>query len=191
MPHHMGAAYHRSLLAAILAQLDSEQRFDGGAAGLLSLIRSVPVIRSALRQHAAERDISLRERLSEAGAALGASIGLDSIGSAGSARSLGATIPREGSAPASPQLAGDATSARQQDCNVTRTDHDAQHTPGSTERHRNADDIGAAAARMEEGQPGATLHQSTGNAHATQRTAEGPRWGRSGVMPALVRARPV
>ena len=65
----MNGPYHRALFAVVTAQLSTGQRHADGVAGLLALLRDMPLVRRAVAAHARTRGISLRERLAPPAAA--------------------------------------------------------------------------------------------------------------------------
>ena len=64
--HHMLSSYYAALFAVISSQLHASKRHDNGVQGLLDLLRDVPIVRVAVKEHADENEIALAERLGRA-----------------------------------------------------------------------------------------------------------------------------
>jgi hypothetical protein len=61
--HHLLSSYYASLFAVVSSQLRKRKRHDDGTQGLLELLRDVPIMRVALKEHADAHHIALAKRL--------------------------------------------------------------------------------------------------------------------------------
>lgn len=113
LKHHLLSSYYASLFAVVSSQLRARKRHDDGVQGLLELLRDVPIMRVALKEHAEANDASLAKRLSRLG---------DMIhGSDGGEGAVGTACARasHSEATAVAPTAGLATAAEQAQCTVT------------------------------------------------------------------------